>query len=257
MKKGSFRKFLLRMVCSILFLTFCVLLNSCEFFEVENAIDEISHELAIGHGNNYKSTTLLQEAKKKFPDNKKLLKFEEEYWQVQDHGFAIKVLSELSDGDRLYLNSPDFVLDKNGFKDIHFSNEDLNIVFINGLLRKNKTFKTASQKDREKKTEALRIAREERVRIAEEKEIKEFLNSKAGKIWEKHPEWSKEDCKLLAKNQIWIGMTIDMLKYKRGLPDNATPSNYGAGTEWQWCWFDYSPSCFYDKDNDGKIDAYN
>ena len=104
--------------------------------------------------------------------------------------------------------------------------------------------------EREKaETEALR-----KQEIVDEKK---FLKSKAGRIWKKHPEWSKEDCELLASNKIWIGMAYSMLKYKRGLPDHANPSNYGNGTQWQWCWNDYTPSCFYDHDDDGKIDSYN
>jgi hypothetical protein len=47
-----------------------------------------------------------------------------------------------------------------------------------------------------------------------------------------------------------------MLKYIRGLPNSANPSNYGMGTEWQWCWNNYTPSCFYG-DEDGIIDSYN
>lgn len=93
--------------------------------------------------------------------------------------------------------------------------------------------------------------------IIEEKEEIQFLKTKAGKIWKRHPEWSKEDCERIADGYYWVGMTIDMVKYQRGLPNSANPSNYGNGTQWQWCWFDYSPSCFYDDDNDGIIDSYN
>lgn len=91
-------------------------------------------------------------------------------------------------------------------------------------------------------------------RLAEEAA---FMKTKAGRIYKKHPEWSKYDCERLADNSIWIGMDIDMLKYKRGLPNSANPSNYGSVTQWQWCWSDYTPSCFYDNDGDGKIDSYN
>jgi hypothetical protein len=31
----------------------------------------------------------------------------------------------------------------------------------------------------------------------------------------------------------------------------------GSGTKWQWCWDDIRPSCFYDNNDDGIIDAYN
>jgi len=87
-------------------------------------------------------------------------------------------------------------------------------------------------------------------------ENKKWNNSKAGKIQRKHPNWTNEECINLANRQVWIGMTIEMLKYSRGKPNHANPSNYGNGTEWQWCWDDYTPSCFYGKDN-GVITSYN
>ncbi len=85
---------------------------------------------------------------------------------------------------------------------------------------------------------------------------KKWEYSKAGKIQKNHPEWSKEDCIMVAANVIWIGMTIDMLKTERGMPDSTNPSNYGNGVRWQWCWFNHHPSCFYGGDN-GIITAYN
>lgn len=90
----------------------------------------------------------------------------------------------------------------------------------------------------------------------EETEQKAWEQSKAGKICKDNPEWDKSDCERLANNKIWVGMSLDMLKYKRGLPNVANPSNYGNGNEWQWCWWDYTPSCFYGGD-DGIIESYN
>ena len=83
-----------------------------------------------------------------------------------------------------------------------------------------------------------------------------WSRSKAGKIHKKHPEWSKEECERLADNKIWIGMTYEMLVYLRGKPDKSNPSNYGNGIEWQWCWYNRSPSCFYAKENK-IVTAYN
>lgn len=85
---------------------------------------------------------------------------------------------------------------------------------------------------------------------------KEWENSKAGKIQKKHPDWTKEECEDLANHKIWIGMTLEMLKFERGNPNSANPSNYGNGTHWQWCWDDYTPSCFYGGD-DQIITSYN
>ena len=88
------------------------------------------------------------------------------------------------------------------------------------------------------------------------KVIELWKKSKAGKIQLKHPNWTKEDCIKISKNEIWIGMTLEMLKYLRGNPNSANPSNYGNGVRWQWCWDNYSPSCFYGNSN-GIITSYN
>lgn len=104
--------------------------------------------------------------------------------------------------------------------------------------------------------EAKKLAAEEERKAKELAEQKAWERSKAGQICKAHPEWSKTDCERLADNRVWIGMTMDMLKYKRGLPNSANPSNYGYRIEWQWCWYNYTPSCFYG-DDDGIIDSYN
>jgi len=83
-----------------------------------------------------------------------------------------------------------------------------------------------------------------------------FEVSKAGKIRKKHPEWSKSDCEMLADNQIWIGMHIDMVKYLRGLPTSVNPSNYGDGMHYQFYWSGYSPSSFY-TESDWIVTSYN
>lgn len=79
--------------------------------------------------------------------------------------------------------------------------------------------------------------------------------SKYGKLQKIHPDWTKDECLKVIDKKIWIGMSLEMLKYQRGIPNRANPSNYGNGTNWQWCWDDYKPSCFYGKD--GIITAYN
>ena len=83
-----------------------------------------------------------------------------------------------------------------------------------------------------------------------------FDRTRAGQLCKKHSNWSKEECQNVADNRYWIGMTLDMLKAERGLPNNANPSNYGGETEWQWCWFDHIPSCFYGG-SDLIITSYN
>ncbi len=85
-----------------------------------------------------------------------------------------------------------------------------------------------------------------------------YDRSPAGKLCKAHPSWSKDDCQRVADKKYWIGMTYDMLVASLGSkPDHANPSSYGRTTEWQWCWSDYTPSCFYDNNNDSIIDSYN
>jgi len=87
-------------------------------------------------------------------------------------------------------------------------------------------------------------------------EEKAWKGTKASKIWAKHSNWSKDACKRIAKNEYWIGMDINMLIYERGNPDDVNTSNYGSGNEYQYCWHNEEPSCFYSKE-DGIITAYN
>ncbi len=105
--------------------------------------------------------------------------------------------------------------------------------------------------------EAQKKAEEER-KAKELAEQKAWEQSKAGKLCKKYPTWSKDECTKVANKKIWIGMTYDMLVESYGSkPNHANPSNYGSGTSWQWCWTYYTPSCFYDRNDDGIIDSYN
>ena len=85
-----------------------------------------------------------------------------------------------------------------------------------------------------------------------------FMNSKAGRLCKKHSDWSRNDCERLANGKIWIGMSYEMVVASYGRkPDSINPSNYGHGVSYQYCWFGWNPSCFYDENNDGIIEAYN
>lgn len=83
-----------------------------------------------------------------------------------------------------------------------------------------------------------------------------FDRSPAGKICKGHPDWTRDECQNIVDNKYWIGMNLDMLKAERGLPNRANPSSYGGSTQWQWCWTDYTPSCFYGGSN-GIVESYN
>ena len=97
----------------------------------------------------------------------------------------------------------------------------------------------------------------EQQRQAVAAEEAKWTSSKAGKLCTAHPDWSRGECKDVADGKIWVGMTTDMLVALRGRPNSSNPSNYGSGTRYQYCWTGYTPSCFYDNNSDGVIDAYN
>lgn len=160
--------------------------------------------------------------------------------------------------------SQKFQLDKkvNQFELKSYKDEDLMLMYdekisITVIRKFNK--KDEQILEQKELVERERIIREER--IENQKQLateRAWNNSKAGRIYHKHPEWEKDDCEKLAKGNIWIGMDFKMLKYQRGLPNIVNPSNYGGGvTHWQLCWSNWTPSCFYDDDEDGKVDSYN
>ena len=128
--------------------------------------------------------------------------------------------------------------------------------------------KAQEEKERQDKLIAEEEARKQAIidaqeKAEEEKKAKELAEQKvweqstAGKLCIKYPTWTKEECKRIADRKYWIGMTYEMLIELRGKPNHANPSNYGSGISWQWCWSNYTPSCFYDRNGDGIIDSYN
>ena len=52
-------------------------------------------------------------------------------------------------------------------------------------------------------------------------------------------------------------MRYDMLVYISGKPNHVNVSNYGSGNRYQYCWSYFTPSCFYDNNAGGVLDAYN
>lgn len=94
-------------------------------------------------------------------------------------------------------------------------------------------------------------------RLASEQAKREWDSSRAGQLCNQYPEWTESECTKVANGKIWIGMSYEMLTAQIGKPNSATPSNYGYGTQWQWCWWYKEPSCFYDDNDDGLVDSYN
>ena len=165
----------------------------------------------------------------------------------------------------LLINDQNIVLDNKGNFNYMFSlKNEANIAKIqakNGgrVSETSLSINRVFTEEEKAEIETQKKARLEAQKKAEEKikaEQKAWEQSKAGQICIKHPEWTEEDCINLADNKIWIGMSYDMLVYRRGKPNSSNPSNYGLGTQWQWCWYDHTPSCFYGND-DGIVDSYN
>jgi hypothetical protein len=84
-----------------------------------------------------------------------------------------------------------------------------------------------------------------------------WVKTPAGQLCAKHETWDRNDCELVLKNKINIGMHVSAVVYMRGNPDTKNVSNSGSGNDYQYCWSGYTPSCFYDHNNDGIVDAFN
>ncbi|OGL95756.1 hypothetical protein A2348_03975 [Candidatus Uhrbacteria bacterium RIFOXYB12_FULL_58_10] len=88
-------------------------------------------------------------------------------------------------------------------------------------------------------------------------ETYDFVINNSGVICGEHPTWTEDQCDKVARGDVWIGMTYEMILVERGFADSENLSNYGDGDQWQWCWFDESPMCVYDDNDDGIVDSYN
>ncbi|MBI5968139.1 MAG: hypothetical protein HY882_09825 [Deltaproteobacteria bacterium] len=51
-----------------------------------------------------------------------------------------------------------------------------------------------------------------------QKDHEEFMKTRAGKIWGKHPYWDRETCQKIAEGRIWQGMSKDQAREALGLP---------------------------------------
>jgi hypothetical protein len=72
-----------------------------------------------------------------------------------------------------------------------------------------------------------------------------------------NPKWTEFDCRRLFNNELWIGMSLNMVCYEyKDYPEKDNVSDYGHGREHQWVFKDGNPSCFYGGD-DEIITSYN
>lgn len=140
----------------------------------------------------------------------------------------------------------------------------INRIFTPEELALREEQKKQAEEAQAKKDVAKQVALDAENKAKEEQTKKDLAarkvweNSKAGQLCKKHPDWTKSDCTSLANNKVWIGMTYEMLVAGYGKPDSINPSNYGSGIQTQYCYTGHgSPNCFYDRNDDGIIDAYN
>jgi len=84
-----------------------------------------------------------------------------------------------------------------------------------------------------------------------------YADELRGSAFKMSPYWSEDDCRKLKEGRYWIGMSLDMVIYKRQCrPSEDNVSDYGNGRQHQW-YFKYgSPSYFYGGDN-WIVTAYN
>lgn len=126
------------------------------------------------------------------------------------------------------------------------------------IFKSNSSPEDQAQKAEQEKAEADATVLKARAdAVTAKAEAEEWEKNPAKPICDAHPTWKKDECELVYKGKIWVGMSYDMLVYEAGKPDTKNVSNYGNGSEYQYCWDDLTPNCFYDDDNDGLIDAYN
>ncbi len=95
-----------------------------------------------------------------------------------------------------------------------------------------------------------------------------YKKSPAGKLCKTLVAWGKmnaradthatrDDCERAARGEVWIGMNEFILFALRGDPNEDNPSNYGNGTQYQYCWYDMKPECVYTKPGSDLITSYN
>lgn len=87
-----------------------------------------------------------------------------------------------------------------------------------------------------KKQSALEARKKAQVEAAAKAKAEQaaYENSKAGKLCKAHPTWIKEDCEMIAKGKVHIGMTKEQAIAAWGNPGdiNKTTSSFGVHEQW-------------------------
>lgn len=61
-----------------------------------------------------------------------------------------------------------------------------------------------------------------------------FAKSPAGKIQQKHPDWSRKVCEAIAGKKVGVGMSAEQVRLSWGKPEKVNSTVYGRGTHEQW-----------------------
>lgn len=108
------------------------------------------------------------------------------------------------------------------------------------------------KKKRDKEiADSIRIDHEQRIAESAHRQHQQKVRKIINKV-----NCSENEAERILAGEIWIGMSYDMLVFERGKPDALNRSNYGDGEQYQACWHDWQPSCFYFKE-DERIRSYN
>jgi hypothetical protein len=60
--------------------------------------------------------------------------------------------------------------------------------------------------------------------------------SPAGKLQAKHPDWSRDDCKMIVTRNVHMGMTAEQVRLAWGKPDHINATTTANRTNEQWVW---------------------
>jgi len=74
---------------------------------------------------------------------------------------------------------------------------------------------------------------------------KKWLATKAGRIWQKHQDWSEADCETLAEGKISMGMSAAQVRVGWGQPTDVHRTTGSWGVHEQWCYGEYCRSAVY------------
>lgn len=119
---------------------------------------------------------------------------------------------------------------------------------LGGVFSKSKAGYTPSQAELNKMAKLQReaVAEAAKKRAAEEEaaalkrqeeqaaEEAKFLKTRAGRIWQKHPDWPKDICEVIAQGKVRQGMTADQIRASWGKPDRIHRTVIGDHVSEQW-----------------------